>query len=152
MDGEEVSSRADQQRISQSIAIAIVRGGHLSIAIAIAIVLGGPQQQSIAIAIVPKRGNSNSFSIAIVHFMPVSLALEAHQWPLIVMLPPLQLFCLLCPLQKLRNNIFQTRKKSIEMELLINSNSNSWEILLSIATVPKMSIAIVISILLISSG
>ena len=47
-------------------------------------------------------------------------------------------------------------KKSIEMELLINSNSNtnSWEILLTIAIaiVPKMSIAIVISILLISSG
>ena len=40
------------------------------------------------------------------------------------------------------------------MELLINSNSNSWEILLTIAIaiVPKMSIAIVISILLISSG
>ena len=38
------------------------------------------------------------------------------------------------------------------MELLINSNSNSWEILLAIAIVPKMSIAIVISILLISSG
>ena len=41
------------------------------------------------------------------------------------------------------------------MELLINSNSNSnsWEILLTIAIaiVPKMSIAIVISILLISS-
>ena len=42
------------------------------------------------------------------------------------------------------------------MELLINSNSNSnsWEILLTIAIaiVPKMSIAIVISILLISSA
>ena len=44
------------------------------------------------------------------------------------------------------------------MELLINSNSNnnSWEVLLTIAIaiaiVPKMSIAIVISILLISSG
>ena len=44
------------------------------------------------------------------------------------------------------------------MELLINSNSNSnsWEILLTIAIeiaiVQKMSIAIVISILLISSG
>ena len=36
----------------------------------------------------------------------------------------------------------------------INSNSNSWEILLTIAIamVPKMSIAIVVSILLISSG
>ena len=46
------------------------------------------------------------------------------------------------------------KKKSIEMELLVNSNSNSWEILLTIAIaiVPKMSIAIVISILLISSG
>ena len=86
----------------------------------IAIVLGGPQQQSIAIPIVPKRGNSNSFSIAIVHFMPVSLALEAYQWPLIVMLPSLQLFCLLCPLQKLRNNIFQTRKK-------INRNGASYQ-------------------------
>ena len=44
--------------------------------------------------------------------------------------------------------------KSIEMELLINSNSNSWEILLTIAIaiVPKMSIAIVFSILLISSA
>ena len=43
-------------------------------------------------------------------------------------------------------------KNSIEIELLINSNS--WEILLTIAIaiVPKMSIAIVISILLISSG
>ena len=40
------------------------------------------------------------------------------------------------------------------MELLINSNSNSWEILLTIAIaiVPKMSIAIEISILLISSA
>ena len=51
---------------------------------------------------------------------------------------------------------FKQEKKSIEMELLINSNSNSWEILLTIAIaiaiVPKMSIAIVISILLISSG
>ena len=53
--------RADQQRISQSIAIAIVQGGHLSIVIAIAIVLGGPQQQSIAIAIVPKKGQQQQF-------------------------------------------------------------------------------------------
>ena len=39
------------------------------------------------------------------------------------------------------------------MELLINSSSNSWEILskIAITIVPKMSIAIVISILLISS-
>ena len=71
------------------------------------------------------------------------------------MLSLLHCFGLLCPLQKFKNGIFQTRKKSIEMELLINSNSNSnsWEILLTIAIaiVPKMSIAIVISILLISS-
>jgi len=72
------------------------------------------------------------------------------------MLSLLHCFSLLFPLQKLKNGKFQTGKKSIEIELLINSNSNSWEILLTIAIaiaiVPKMSIAIVISILLISSG
>ena len=69
------------------------------------------------------------------------------------MLSLLHCFGLLYPLQKFKNGILQTRKKSIEMELLINSNSNSWEIPLTIAIaiVPKMSIAIVISILLISS-
>ena len=54
-----------------------------------------------------------------------------------------------------KRHIPNKKKQSIEMELLINSNSNSWEILLTIAIpiaiVPKMSIAIVISILLISS-
>ena len=56
-----------------------------------------------------------------------------------------------------KQHIPNKKNKSIEMELLINSNSNSnsWEILLTIAIaiaiVPKMSIAIVISILLISS-
>ena len=50
-----------------------------------------------------------------------------------------------------KRHITNKEKKSIEMELLINSNSNSWETLLTIAIVPKMSIAIVISILLISS-
>ena len=55
-----------------------------------------------------------------------------------------------------KRHIPNKTKKSIEMELLINSNSNSnsWETLLTIAIaiVPKMSIAIEISILLISSA
>ena len=74
------------------------------------------------------------------------------------MLSLLLRFGLLCPLQKFKTTYSKQEKQSIEMELLINSNSNSnsWEILLTIAIaiaiVPKMSIAIVISILLISSG
>ena len=46
-----------------------------------------------------------------------------------------------------KQHIPNKKKNSIEIEHLINSNSNSWEILLKIAIsiVPKMSIAVILS-------